>query len=176
MTQKITKLTAGVAIVLFLILRFFCELLDAISYAISLSALFSLAYNRWLWKYNPFEKTPRIAGVYNADCYSTHDGGYPYQSQITIHQTLSSITICEQLMLKQGYCESITASLIEPIGDGKWRLCYTYVTRQNATQTDDMHEGTAILDIMDTNRLVGSYFTNRSKQTAGDMELTKTSC
>lgn len=74
-------------------------------------------------------------------------------------------------MHKQGYCESITAALIPPIGAGKWRLYYTYVTRQKAIPKDAMHEGTVILDIMDKNRMSGTYFTNRMEQTAGDMEL-----
>lgn len=171
MTQKIVKLAGALAIVLFLLLSTFCELLDAISYATSLSMLFCLVYDRWLWKYNPFEKTPRIAGIYQADCCSNYNGEYRYSSRITIHQTLSTITVCEQLMHKQGYCESITASLIPPIGAGKWRLYYTYVTRQKAMPKDAMHEGTVILDIMDQNTLSGTYFTNRMEQTAGDMEL-----
>lgn len=175
MTQKIIKLAGIVAIILFLMLSFFCELLHAISYAASLSALFCLVYDRWLWKYNPFEKTPRIAGVYDADCCSTYNDGYRYRSQITIRQTLSSITICEELMNKQGYCESITATLIEPIGDGKWRLHYTYVTYPKAMSRDSMHEGAAFLEIMDKNRISGRYFTNRVEQTAGDMDLTKIS-
>ena len=173
MTPHIIKLAGTLAITIFLLLSSFCELLDAISYATSLSMLFCLTYDRWLWRYNPFEKTPRISGVYDADCCSTYNGGYHYRSQITIRQTLSSITVCEELMHKPGYCESIAASLIRPIGDGKWKLCYIYSTRQKAISKDAMHEGTTILEIMDKNRMSGTYFTNRLEQTAGDMELTR---
>lgn len=132
-------------------------------------------YERWLWKYNPFEKTHRIAGVYDADCCSTHNGGYRYRARITIRQTLSSITVFEQLIDTQDYCESITASLIKPIGNGKWKLYYTYVTHPKVMSKDAMHEGTMILEIMDKKTMSGTYFTNRIEQTAGDIELTRIS-
>ena len=44
---------------------------------------------------------------------------------------------------------------------------------QKAISKDAMHEGTTILEIMDKNRMSGTYFTNRLEQTAGDMELTR---
>ena len=112
MTQKNVKITCYVAIILFLCLQLFnVKTTTAASYAVSLAALFDFAYDRILWRYNPFEKTPRLYGTYEEENISTYKGGHYYKAKAIIRQTLSHITVHEEVK-NSGYAESITAVLI----------------------------------------------------------------
>lgn len=172
MTKKNIKLICYVAIALFFFLRFFLDPLDALSYAVSLAALIDIAYDKFLWRLNPLEKTPKIYGVYDETSYSTYNGGYHYTAKVVIRQTLSSITVYEEVD-GAGYSESITAALVKPSSDGIWNLYYTYRTYPAVSNQDDMHEGTVILCIKNSNELSGRYFTNRVNPTQGNTLLVK---
>lgn len=174
MTKKNIKLTCYCAIGLFLGLRLFFETINAISYSVVLAALIDVAYDKYLWRFNPLEKTPRIYGTYDDVSYSTFNGGYEYKAVAKIKQTLSSITVHEEIE-GSGYTESITAALVPPAADGVWKLYYTYRTYPEAGKKDDMHEGTVILYVKNKTELAGTYFTNRTDPTQGNMRLYKRS-
>lgn len=178
MTNKNIKITCYVAIAVFLLLRiplFNLRITSSISYAVTIAALFDFAYDRFLWRFNPLDKTPRIFGTYKEECISTYKGGYRYHAKAIIHQTLSHITVYEEIE-GSGYAESITASLVEPSSpDGKWKLYYTYLTHPHVGKQDDMHEGTVVLQIKNADVLEGTYFTNRTSPTKGNQKLTKIS-
>lgn len=168
MTNKNIKFTCYCAVGLFIILKFFFDIFDAISYSVALAALIDIAYDKYLWRFNPLEKTPRIFGTYKETCFSTFNGGYEYTATAKIKQTLSSITVYEEVK-ESGYAESITAALVPPTTDGAWKLNYTYRTYPEVGKADDMHEGTVILCIKDRNELSGTYFTNRIAPTQGNV-------
>ena len=177
MTKKNIKIICYLAIAIFLVLflMFNLKLLTAVSYAVSIAALFDVAYDRILWRINPLENTPHIFGTYHEQSVSTYKNGYPYTAKAIIHQTLSNVTIYEEIE-NSGYAESITSALIPPsTPDGKWKLYYTYLTHPAVGGNDDMHEGTVILQIKDKNTLEGTYFTNRTDPTKGNQKLTKVS-
>lgn len=142
---------------------------DAVSYAISIAAIADWTYDRFLWRFNFLEKTPRLYGIYEATVDSNYNGGTSYTSKITIKQTLSSISIVE--IMESGCCESVTASVARTTPDGPWFLYYTYLTHPKLSTNDDMHYGTTILHIREDGLLVGGYFTNRNQQTAGNLIL-----
>lgn len=163
------KIFSGIAIVVFIIICLFdIELIDSISYSISISAFIYLLYDKSLWKYNIFDKTPRIYGEYIAENESNFQGKTEFESHIEIKQTRSSINIVETL--RDGVCESVTASLRQSTSNGKWFLYFTYLTHPK-NPGDDMHYGTSILCIHNRDHLEGSYFTNRTQQTKGKQVL-----
>ena len=165
------KFYCGFSIVLFIILRLLkFELIDSISYTVAIVAFCCLLYDRWLWRINPFEQTPKIYGKYKALNKSTYNGGIRYNSDIIIKQTLSNINIYEKM--RDGVCESITASLYRSGDNGQWFLCYTYLTHPK-NSGDDMHYGTTLLCVIDRDTLEGRYFTDRINQTSGSQCLKK---
>lgn len=171
MARKSIKAFCTISVVVFLILELAqVELMDAISYAISAGVLADLAYDRLLWRFNPFEKTPKLYGVYHASLHSTYNEGTHHTGKVTIRQTLSSITILEES--EGGYCESVTATLSQSNPDGPWMVYYTYLTHpKSTTKHDDMHYGSCILFVKHRDLLEGNYYTNRKNQTAGDIKL-----
>jgi len=178
MKRKNIKITCYVAIAIFLFLRipfFNLKPMTSASYAVSVSALLHYFYDLILWRFNPFEKIPHIYGTYSEFSESTYLNGYPYTAKAVIHQTLTNITVYEEIE-NTGYAESITAALIPPsTPDGRWKLYYTYLTHPTAIIQDDMHEGTVVLQIKDENTLEGTYYTNRINSTNGSQKLVKIS-
>ena len=172
MAKRNIKIICYITIGLFILLRFFFGTLDSLSYAVTLATFIDIAYDKFLWRFNPFEKTPRLYGTYDETSYSTYNGGYHYKAKAIIRQTLSSITIYEEVD-GSGYAESITAALVKPSADGTWNLYYTYRTYPAISDNDDMHEGTVILCVKSSSELTGRYFTNRINPTQGNMHLVK---
>lgn len=173
MSKKDIKIICYLSIFIFLgfrILHF--ESSEAISFAVSIATVTTVAYDRFLWRFNPLEKTPRIFGSYEETCFSNYQGGYEYKAKAIIKQTLSSITVFEEVD-GSGYAESITASLVKSSSDGIWKLYYTYRTYPPTFQNDDMHEGTVILRVCNKKTLSGVYFTNRLTPTQGNVEFNK---
>ena len=177
MTTKNIKITCRFAIIVFLFLQLpilKLNLSTAIGYAVSAAAILDILYDRFLWRYNPLENTPRIFGQYNAVFYSSFNNRVGNPSTITIRQTLSHISIYEECV--DGYSESITASLVKLTQNGQWHLYYTYLTHPTDVklkQNDEAHHGTAILCIKENGLIEGPYFTNRANPTSGDLVLTK---
>lgn len=167
--KSIIKNFSGIAIILFIILYLLnIELINSISYAISVSTLLYLLYDKLFWRYNPFDKTPRIYGEYSVKNKSTYQGGMEFDSYVFIKQTRSSIIVIDKM--RDGVCESVTASLYKGNLNGKWFLYYTYLTHPK-NEGDDMHYGTSILCIHNRDYIEGSYFTNRTQQTRGSQVL-----
>ncbi len=159
------KFFSSIAIIIFVIMYLLdMDLFDCVSYSISIAASFYLLYDKFLWRYNRFDKTPKIYGKYSVENKSNFQGGIEFESEIEIKQTRSSLNIVETL--RDGVCESVTASLHQSTSNGKWFLYYTYLTHPKNAE-DDMHYGTSILCIHNRDRLEGSYFTNRTNQTKG---------
>ena len=173
MSNKNVKIVCYLAIVVFCILQLLqIKTLQAVSIAVTVATLIDFFYDRYLWKFCPFEKTPKIYGVYEEESESTYNGGHKYSAKVTIKQTLSSVHILEEVE-GSGYSESITAALVKNPSDSVWKLYYTYVTRPEKPKEDDMHEGTVVLYIESPNTLRGNYFTNRIYPTRGSTILRK---
>ncbi len=171
--KKTVKSICGISIALYVVLRTKFEFGDAISYSISASVFFYFLYDKWLWRFNPFNTVPKIYGCYKNSSISTYDGGISCESLIYIKQTLSKITITEKM--DDGVCISVVSSLYKcNEDDTQWFLNYTYLTHPKKPE-DDMHFGTSILYIKDHQALEGFYYTNRIQQTKGQQKLVKIS-
>ncbi len=174
MTQKNVKVFCILSIIVFLIFNFLnVELLDAVSYAATIAAVIDLAYDRFLWRINPFEKTPRLYGIYKASLCSSFNSGTTYIGKVTIKQTLTSVTILEES--ENGYCESVTATLSQSTPHGLWTLYYTYLTHPKKSpqskHKDDMHYGSCVLFVKNRDLLEGGYYTDRINQTSGSAKF-----
>ena len=177
MMRKSIKIFSGAAILAFMVFIFLnYEWTDALSYSVTLAALLDYAYDRWIWRFNPFDKTPRIFGEYDVTFHSSFNGGTDHHSQMMIKQTLSSISLIEKS--KDGYSESISAALFKKTPNGLWHLSYTYATTPKyfkRVKDDDPHYGTVVLCLDNLNYIEGSYFTDRVNPTGGEITLVKIS-
>ncbi len=173
MMQKSIKITSSISCILsilFLLCGF--NIINSISHAVATASLMYVLYDRYIWKLNPLCKTPKIYGVYLAKCVSNHSGEYNYTSEVTIRQTLSSISIIEDLG-GGSHCCSIAAAFVKLTPEDGWVLYYTYSSSPHINGTDDMHEGTAKLYANSQGDLEVQYYTNRLTPTKGTMYLSK---
>lgn len=134
--------------------------------AVAFSVVMMIIYEKWLWKYNPFEKTPVLKKKYTGVLLSTYDG-IEREAIIEIKQTLLSINVV--LITGESRSKSISSS-IEKIQD-EWQLtyCYLNVPQANVRDRSAIHYGTALLCIENPNAIHGQYFTDR--KTTGDMKF-----
>lgn len=139
--------------------------------AIAFSALVMVLYEKWLWKYNRFEKTSVLKKRYKGTLLSTYDNA-EREAILEIKQTLLSINVV--FITKESRSKSISAS-IEKVQD-EWQLtyCYLNVPKANVRDRSAIHYGTALLCIENTDRIHGQYYTDR--KTTGDMEFIPENC
>lgn len=134
--------------------------------AIAFSVLIMIAYEKWLWRYNPLEKTPILKKKYKGTFVSTYDK-IERKATLEIKQTLLSVNVF--LETSESKSKSISAS-IDKIQD-EWQLTYCYLNVPQALVRDrsEIHYGTAMLCIENPERIQGQYFTDR--KTIGDMHF-----
>ena len=135
--------------------------------AISADALLLVFYEKFLWKINPFEHTPKLAKQYTGTLKSNYDPN-DRQASLEIKQTLLTIHIT--LTTDQSKSESILASIDEILGEMK--LTYCYLNEPKSAYRDGesaIHYGTATFSLRDPKKLEGQYYTNR--KTIGDMSF-----
>lgn len=134
--------------------------------AIAFSTVVMVAYEKWLWRYNPFEKTPVLKKKYKGTLLSTYDG-IERDATLEIKQTLLSINVV--FVTGESKSRSISSS-IEKIQD-EWQLtyCYLNVPKANVRDRSAIHYGTALLCIENPDEIQGQYFTDR--KTTGDMKF-----
>ena len=171
MTKKNLKTVCYVSLFAFIVFQLFdIQLLDAIGYSVSIAAAFDVAYDRWLWRYNPLEDTPRIFGVYDALFVSNYLGQTLHPSVVTIQQTLTEISIFEKA--HDGRSIAVTAKLVKPhIKGDPWSLYYIYETKPDPNDHNDAHQGTVLLCISHRGQIDGTYYTNRLQPTKGKLIL-----
>ena len=134
--------------------------------AIAFSAFVMLVYEKWLWRYNPLEKTPVLKKKYRGTLLSTHDG-VERDATLEIKQTLLSINVI--FITGESRSKSISSS-IEKIQE-EWQLtyCYLNVPQANVRDRSAIHYGTALLCVENPEEIQGQYFTDR--KTTGDMHF-----
>ena len=68
------KYFIGIAIIVYFVVNLILKKIefgDKLDYSITITLFISLIYSQFLWKYNPFEKTPKLYGKYEAQFIST---------------------------------------------------------------------------------------------------------
>lgn len=165
--KKYGKYVFGLAIIGYFILSALFKdnsFFDNMDGAISLTLIISFVYAEYLWKYNPFDKTPKIYGNYEAFLISEYDKK-KRKISLVIKQNLLSTRI--YMKSKESKSESISSNLIKK--EDCWQLIYTYNNIPNANERNhsEIHFGTCVLDISGNKILNGTYYTDR--KTIGDI-------
>lgn len=145
------------------------SLYDLFGYAsesISISFLFLGLYEKWLWRFNPFEKTPKLSKQYVGILKSNYDQR-ERTATLKIRQTLSSIHVT--LITDQSKSESISASIEDVLGETRLVYCYINTPRSEFRAQSQIHYGTASFSIQNSLVLEGQYYTDRA--TTGDMKF-----
>lgn len=134
--------------------------------AIGITAIIISLYERWLWKYSPFEDIPVLKRSYNGKLISTYDNK-ERTAKIEIKQTLLSVHIT--LISDESKSKSISASIDDVLGEKQLTYCYLNTPQANVRKRSEIHYGTAMLCIENPDTLNGQYFTDR--KTTGDMQF-----
>lgn len=134
--------------------------------AIGFAALLVVLYEKWIWRINPFEKTPKLHKKYTGIIKSSYDGS-TREASLEIKQTLTSISVI--LITDESTSNSLMASIDSIMGEEQ--LTYCFLNRPNSVNREksQIHFGTAIFSLRHPDKLVGQYYTDR--KTIGDMEF-----
>lgn len=139
---------------------------ETIGTTTSIVAVISMIYAKWLWRYNPFDKTPKLQKHYVGVCVSGFDSS-SRDITITVKQTLLSVTVNFESD------ESDSSTIFSDIFElhGKKYLSYLYINNPKAAirERSPIHYGTCTLCLDNPTKLQGRYFTDRN--TTGDIEL-----
>ena len=132
--------------------------------AVAISAVIMFVYEKKLWRYNPFEKTPVLEKKYKGILLSSYDG-VEREATLEIRQTLLSVNVI--FVTGESRSKNISSSL-EKIQD-EWQLtyCYLNIPKANVRERSAIHYGTALLCVENPKEIHGQYFTDR--KTTGDM-------
>ena len=177
--NKYVKMFIYIALALFILVNFLIEEpLRVISIVVTATVIIETIYCMFLWRFNPFEKTPRLRKKYFSD-WKSSDGGREYRSEVTIKQTLFSVKMRETWTDNRGYTECYSlASTLKQSDAGSWFLyciCYRHTYPKDVEQRgDEAHHVAYILRINDKKAYImeGNYFSNRrERQTHGNIRL-----
>ena len=140
------------------------DLFGYASEAISVAVLFSGAYEKILWRFNPFEITPKFARRYTGTLKSTYDH-IERKASLEIKQTLLSVHVT--LITGESKSKSLSASIDEVLGEMQVTYCYLNTPKSEYRYRSEIHYGTATLAASNPAILEGQYYTDRN--TTGDM-------
>lgn len=136
-------------------------------YAVPVATGFALLYERWLWRWNPFEKTPRLAKCYDGTLHYNFNGIEESKPiEVRVKQSLLRIQVSTRTDMNSS--NSISATITDEHGENI--LYYQYRTAPDLTtkRENPMQYGACRMRI-DGNeqQLRGSYWTDRPSR--GDM-------
>lgn len=134
--------------------------------AISIAVIFAGLYEKFFWRLNPFEKTPKLAKRYVGSLKSSYDN-IERKAVLEIRQTLMSVHIT--LTTDESKSNSLSASIDEILGEMQLTYCYLNTPKSEFRHRSEIHYGTAMLSITNPASLDGQYYTNR--KTTGDMSF-----
>ena len=173
-TVSILRVGIVVAIVVFALHNYFLKIdsiygfVSALGETITITTAFLGLYVAFVWRIDPFDKTPVISGKYTGLIEYDYEGDKSKVIDITIKQTLLSVKV----MIKTDEIVSTTkvSSLIEE--NGEYVLYYIYITDPKMKYSDKnpIRYGTCRLLVTDDS-LIGIYWT--SGKTSGDIKMTK---
>ncbi len=175
-TKKFITQGLWVALVLFVIRYLICnfnslyDFIGAAGEVISVTIIIIGLYSRFLWQYNPFEKTPKLMGTYNGVIEYNFSGIVEQKDiSVTIKQSLFSIKV--QITTNEITSNTIIGNLVEE--NDEYILYYTYITNPKSkySKENPIQYGTCRLLTNTKNKLIGTYWTSR--KTIGDIELKK---
>ena len=173
--SDLAKMAAAVAIVITAIAFLTAQdtsiegLFSASSKGITIGTIAAIAYEKFLWRLNPFEKRPRLSEHYDCVIEYSHDKGEGCKKTTAfVKQTLLTASVSfhtDEIISNTKASELVDES-------GRYVLYYTYLTTplMRYSRKNPIQYGTCRLEVMDDGELRGSYWT--SSATTGDIKLT----
>jgi len=144
------------------------DIINCACKAISITVIFMGLYERFLWKFNFLDKTPRINGIYSGTIEYEYGGKFEMKkASIIIEQSLLSVRV--KITTNEITSSTIIGNFV--VENGENILYYTYITNPKSKYSRDnpVKYGTCRLVISNKNELRGNYWT--TSQTIGDMIL-----
>ena len=143
------------------------SIFGCIGEAICVTSILMILYERVLWRVNPFEKTPKIHGMYEGEIeYQYGDGG---RKAVTATVKQSLLTVKVFVYTNEISSRSINSIIMD---DGSEKvLLYTYITNPESKvrKQNPIAYGTCRMSLEKRGELKGSYWTSQS--TVGDISL-----
>lgn len=138
--------------------------------AISIATVILFLYDKFLWKINPLDSTPRLGGKYTGTIEYT-DNNQKKRKSTKVIITQTSLKVMVKITTNEITSNTITSNLIEE--NGEYVLYYTYITNPRSRYSDEnpIQHGTCRLTKTGVNTLEGKYWTSR--KTIGDIKLTR---
>ena len=172
--KSLIKLSGIIIILIFIILYKFKKPQSGLDYwdLILESAGYSVIpiaiYERYLWKYNPFVKIPRLKKKYTG-VLSYNYKGKSGEKAVEIEIVQSYLHTDVKLKSDEISSKTITSNLVEE--NGGFVLYYTYITNPLSKCSDEnpIQIGTCKLVIDNINDIRGNYWTSR--KTIGDLHF-----
>ena len=172
--EALIKLSGIIVLVIFIILyklkmpESVLEYWDLILESTGYSVIAIVVYERYLWKYNPFVKIPRLKKKYTGILSYNYKGKFGEKNvEIEIKQSFLSTDV--KLKSDEISSKTITSDLVEE--NGEFVLYYTYITNPLSRCSDEnpIQVGTCKLVIDNINDIRGNYWTSR--KTIGDLHF-----
>lgn len=172
--EALIKLSGIIVLVIFIILyklkipESVLEYWDLILESSGYSVIAIVVYERYLWKYNPFVKIPRLKKKYMGILSYNYKGKFGEKNvEIEIKQSFLSTDV--KLKSDEISSKTITSDLVEE--NGEFVLYYTYITNPLSRCSDEnpIQVGTCKLVIDNINDIRGNYWTSR--KTIGDLHF-----
>lgn len=173
--HKIIKISTWCSVVLFCLrcalswqaILLNVSLYDLFCYAgeaIGIAAIFTASYEKWLWRINPLDKTPKLHKQYTGILKSDYDN-VQRQAKLNIKQSMLSVYV--SLITEESSSNSIAASIDSILGENQLIYCYLNTPKSEFRNRSEIHYGTAVFSLVDPVHLTGRYYTDR--KTSGDM-------
>lgn len=136
--------------------------------SVTVTILLSILYEKWVWKLNPLEKTPKLYERYNGNLEYIYKGKADNKS-IELYVTQSLFRLNIKLISDEIVSSTITSKIVKE--NGNYVLYYTYITNPKSKFSDKnpIQYGTCRFIIDDPKKLNGIYWTSR--KTKGDIYL-----
>lgn len=172
--ESLIKLSGIIIILIFVILYKFKMPKSVLGYwdlileSAGYSVVVIAVYERYLWKYNPFVKMPKLKKKYTG-VLSYNYKGRSGEKVVEIEIKQSFLSTDVKLKSDEISSKTITSDLVEE--NGEFVLYYTYTTNplSRYSEKNPIQIGTCKLQIDEIDSIKGSYWTNR--KTIGDLTL-----
>lgn len=170
--NKLIKISVKISLVLLVILWYFKSPMGKIDYieivgtAAGFAVIPTLIYEKWMWKLNPFDDTPKLKSLYNGCIKFYRDNEWHEKEiRVKIDQTFTNVIV--KVRTNEIFSKSLISDII--FENGGYVLYYTYITNPKSEYGKDnpIQIGSAKILIEENEKMYGVYWTNR--KTIGDI-------
>ena len=144
------------------------ECFGFVGQSITLTLIIMGIYEKWLWRFSPFEKIPNIDGEYLGNIEYNYNG-VAGKKKVSIRMKQSLLSINVKITTNEITSSSITSSII--LENEEYVLYYNYLTNPKSKfiKGNPIQKGTCRIILNSKSELHGTYWT--TQQTIGDIYI-----